>query len=87
MVRDLFKLEDHATILNAEETAWRLSPAVIMTWAKEGVEPLNLRFNGNIKNLVTVMATVTISFRRSPLIILTKGQTNIVEAMQLGNTG
>jgi hypothetical protein len=73
MVRDLFKLEDHARILNAEATAWQLCPAVIMTWAKNGVETVHLRFNGNIKESVTLMRTVTTDLWTLALVILVKG--------------
>jgi hypothetical protein len=87
MLSELLKFENNDRILNADETSWKLFPNIISTWAKKGAKTVNLRIQGNQKDCITVMGTVTASLRKLPLVILAKGKSCTVEVTQLGDTG
>jgi hypothetical protein len=80
-------INDPSRILNVDETAWRLYPTHILTWAEKGAESVPLVVNGDVRQSITVLATITADYRKLPLMILASGKTERVERSQLGDIG
>jgi hypothetical protein len=72
-------------VVNCDETAWRLIPSGLLTWAPVGADEVTVRLNGNEKDNVTVLASVTANENKSPLFAIAKGKTQRAEQSQLGS--
>jgi hypothetical protein len=73
--------------VNVDETSWMLFPTGFLKWAEVGSEDVTVHVRGQLKECVTVLATITAGLQKLPLVILTAGRTEMVEATQLGNVG
>jgi hypothetical protein len=71
-------------VVNCDETAWRLIPNGLLTWAPVGADQVTIRLSGNEKDTVTVLASVTASGNKLPLFAIAKGKTQRAEQNQLG---
>jgi hypothetical protein len=72
-------------VVNCDETAWRLIPSGLLTWAPVGADGVTIRLNGNEKDNVTVLASVAASGNKLPLFAIAKGKTQRSEMSQLGS--
>jgi hypothetical protein len=64
-IRDLLQREDCSRVVNDDETSWRLYPTGLMTWAGIGEEDAPVQVKGNLKECVTIMATVTAEMKKT----------------------
>jgi hypothetical protein len=71
-------------VVNCDETAWRVTPSGLVTWAPTGQDGVSIRVNGNEKDSLTVLASVTAGSRQLSLFAIAKGKTTRVEQSQLG---
>jgi hypothetical protein len=71
-------------VVNCDETAWRLVPTGLMTWAPVGAENVRVDPGTNEKDSVTILASVTADGQKLPLFAIAKGKTKQVERSQLG---
>jgi hypothetical protein len=62
-------------ILNWDETAWRIIPSGLLTWAAVGADGANMRVDRSEKDSVTVLASVTAKGTKLPLFEMAKGKT------------
>jgi hypothetical protein len=74
-------------VVNCDETAWRLLPSGLLTWAPVGADGVTVRLNGNEKDSITVLASVTAGGDKLPLFAIAKGKTKRAEQSQLGSDG
>jgi hypothetical protein len=72
-------------IVNCDETAWRILPSGLLTWAPIGADGVTVRLDGNEKDCVTVLASITASGDKLPLLAIAKGKTRRAEQNQLGS--
>jgi hypothetical protein len=87
MIQDLI-LEYHDAlflIVNCDETAWRILPRGLLTWAPVGTDAVTVRLDGSEKDCVTVLASVTAASEKLPLFAIAKGKTARAEQNQLGS--
>ena len=73
------------TVLNADETCWRILPNGMTTWANKGSDGVTVRIDDDSKAMITVMATITATGEKMPLFLIAHGKTRRVEASQLGD--
>jgi hypothetical protein len=86
-ITDLINSAEPDSVLNCDETSWKLYPNGILTWADTGSQNVAIATNGNEKDALTVMATVSLAAQKLPLYILAKGETVRCEMTQLGDIG
>lgn len=86
-MQDLFDSQipwDH--IVNCDETSWKLFPNGLLTWADSGSDNVQTIVQGNTKDSITALATISAANTKLPLFIIAKGETERVEKSQLGDT-
>ena len=86
-VRGELKGKDKRYVLNCDETAWYVYPNGILTWVLTGSEDVSVNITGNEKDCLIVLATVSASGEKYPLMFVAKGKTDRIEDTQLGNVG
>jgi hypothetical protein len=86
-LHNLIYSQPHDRILNVDETAWRVYPTGLRTWAEKGSQGVQINIAGNEKDSLTVLATVRADRTKLPLVILAAGKTARVEGSQLGDIG
>lgn len=86
-MKKLFETVDHELIINCDETGWKLFPTHILTWAETGVDNVGRASLINDKTQVTVLATISATGTKFPLLFIAQGKTSAVEASQLGDVG
>ena len=84
-MRRLVESVSNDRIVNADETAWRILPNGCTTWATRGADAVTINANDDEKKIVTVMASVTASGRKLPLMVIATGKSHRCEATQLGD--
>jgi hypothetical protein len=72
-------------VVNCDETAWRMVPSGMVTWAPIGQDEVTVRLDGNEKDSITVLASVTAGGTKLSLFAIAKGKTRRVEQTQLGS--
>jgi hypothetical protein len=72
-------------LVNCDETAWRLFPSGLLTRAPVGKDGVTVRLDGNEKDSIAVLASVTAAGTKLPLYAIAKGKTRRVEQSQLGS--
>lgn len=82
-VRQLLRDVSHDLIINMDETHWQTFPNGILTWRMTGDDAVQVKIDGNEKQGLTVLASVTASGKKLPLLILAKGKTERCERTQL----
>jgi hypothetical protein len=87
LLSELLRTYDHDMIINCDETAWRLYPNNILTWWETGADDVSIYVQGDEKEAVTVLATISASGVKWPLFFIAKGQTIRVEHSQIGDVG
>ena len=84
-ISDLLENWDRDAILNCDETSWKVFPNNILTWANVGAESVPLKVNGDEKECLTVLATVSANGGKLPLFFLAKGTSERVLETQIGD--
>lgn len=84
-LRKLLNDTPHDRIVNADETAWRILPNGCTTWAIRGSDSVLVNVKDDEKQTITVMASITASATKLPLMMIAKGTGNRCEATQLGD--
>ena len=74
-------------ILNCDETSWKVYPGNLLVWAETGGDGARVYIDGDDKNCLTVLATVTATGTKLPLYFLASGKTTRVEETQVGDIG
>jgi serine/threonine protein kinase len=74
-------------IVNCDETAWRIIPSGLVTWAPVGADSVSVEVNANEKDSVTVLASVTAAGEKLQLFAVAQGKTKQVEETQIGGDG
>lgn len=74
-------------ILNCDETSWKVYPGNLLVWAETGGDGARVYIDGDDKNCLTVLATVTSTGAKLPLYFLASGKTTRVEETQVGDVG
>ena len=85
-MRRLVERVSNDRIVNADETAWRILPNGCTTRATRGADAVTINATDDEKKMVTVMASVTASGRKLPLMVIAAGKSRHREATQLGET-
>ena len=85
MIKELIESKPSDRILNADETAWRILPSTMSTWADVGSDSISVSVSDDAKKMITVMATITSAGTKLPLFMIAKGKTAIAEKSQLGD--
>jgi hypothetical protein len=85
MIRELVQTVPRSWIVNCDETAWLLHPNPILTSAERGSDSIQAKINGNKKDCVTVLASVSASGSKLPLVFIAAGKTERVEQSQIGD--
>lgn len=62
-------------VFNMDETNYKLVNNKFMTWACRGTKTINCDINNEVKEGITVLATITKSGTKLPLLVLGKGKT------------
>jgi hypothetical protein len=75
---------DHEKILNCDETELKILPNGSLTWAQVGADSVSVGAMLNDKDLITALATVTVSRKKLPLCLIAKDVTAPIESSQLG---
>jgi hypothetical protein len=83
-INDLITAVDLSRIVNCDETSWLLHPKGILTSAGLGCQSVQAKINGDEKDCITVMASVTASGGKLPLAFIASGKTMRVEESQIG---
>ena len=84
-IRELLDNVPHERVVNCDETAWRILPCGCTTWAKKGSDNIVVTTKDDEKEAITVLASITASGTKLPLLIIAKGRTTRAEASQLGD--
>jgi hypothetical protein len=79
-------LEDNEDnqVVNCDETAWRVIPSGLLTWATVGADGITVNVNANDEECVTVLASMTAAGDKLPLFAIGQEKTKKVERAQLG---
>jgi hypothetical protein len=72
-------------IVNCDETAWRIIPSDLLTWAPVGRDGVLLWLDGKEKDSVTILASATATGTKLPLFGIANETTKKVERPQLGS--
>ena len=86
-VRHLLETVPREMIYNCDETAWKMFPNGILTWAIKGAEGVPIPITRDEKECLTALATIRADGTKLPLMILARGKTQAVEETQLGDVG
>ena len=82
-VQALLRSKDNHTILNCDETFWRVFPGPLLTWADTNSENVTIDINGSEKQGLTVLATIAADNTKLPLFFIATGKTETVERTQI----
>ena len=74
-VKEAIKKYGGNLVFNMDETNYRIVNNKFMTWANKGAKTVNCNINNDIKQGITVLATISKSNKKLPLMILGKGKT------------
>ena len=74
-VKEAIKKYGQNLVFNMDETNYRVINNRFMTWANKGSKTVNCNVNNDIKQGITVLATISKSNIKLPLMILGKGKT------------
>ena len=74
-------------VYNCDETAWKLFPNGLLTWAQRGGDNVAITTASEEKKCLTALATIRADGTKMPLMLIAKGKTSLVETTQLGDTG
>lgn len=85
-IKILLETVDRDCVINADETSWTVFPGNILTWSTTGSENVSIACQGNDKDCLTVLASITASGGKLPLYFLASGKTPRVMDSQLGDT-
>jgi hypothetical protein len=84
-ITDLLNTVPHEYIINCDETAWRVVPNGLLTWAPVGADGVSVGLNASDKESITVLASITAARTKLPLQFIAKGRTVRAERNQLGD--
>lgn len=68
-------------VLNGDETGFQILPNSIKTWAFKGTKNIAINTNANVKDRISIMATISANMEKLPLFLIGKGN-SIEEAME-----
>ena len=86
-MRKLLTEVPHSRIVNCDETSYCLYPKGLLTWAVVGQDNVKTLIQGNEKDNMTVIASITAEGKKLPLMFIAKGKTERVENSQIGDVG
>jgi hypothetical protein len=84
---ELLQRYDNNLIINCDETSWRLFPDNILTWWQTGEDEVSTFIQGDEKDCLTVLATISASGNKWRLFCMAKAKTARVEESQIGDVG
>ena len=84
-MKTLVATVDHDYIINADETGWKLFPRGILSWGETFIDSSKRDGTLNEKTQVTVLASITLSGTKLPLLFIAQGKTARVESTQIGD--
>jgi hypothetical protein len=61
-------------IFNCDETAWRLFPNGVMTWAPMRTNNVQIQIDGDDNSAIRALATITASGKKVHLFVLGRGK-------------
>jgi hypothetical protein len=73
-------------VVNCDETAWWIIPQGLLCWDPVGQEGVSVTIDGNDKDAITALASVTAASEKLSLFLIAKGRTPRVEHGQLGDS-
>jgi hypothetical protein len=83
---ELLSRVDHHRVISCDETAWRVVPTGLLTWAPVGADNVKVYIEAFDKDAITMLASITAASEKLPLFMIAKGRTSRVEVSQLGIT-
>ena len=83
---EILATHDRESVINVDETFWRVVPSDLRTWGQRGADSVQIHPNGDEKDGITVMAAITAAGTKLPLQIIAPGKTGLVER-RLGDVG
>ena len=86
-IKELMVSVPKEDVYNCDETAWRLFPNGLLTWAQRGSDNVTITTKDDEKKCLTALATIKADGTKLPLMIIAKGKTPRAEQSQLGDTG
>ena len=84
-IRTLLRTVPKDHVINVDETCCFFYPKGLLTWARKGAENVSYQIDGNDKDNLTALCSITASGAKLPMMIITSGKTNRVEESQLGD--
>jgi hypothetical protein len=84
-INKLIKEVGDENVVNCDETQWLLFARGLLTWRDKGAENVHLKIRGSEKEGITVLAAMTASLKKLPLLFIAKGKTNAVHGTQIGD--
>jgi hypothetical protein len=76
---------EHHWIINCDETAWKVVPSGLLTWARVGQDSVEICMDASDKEPITVLASMTTSSEKFPFFMVGKRRTSRVERSKLGD--
>ena len=86
-LKDLLNTVENQRIVNCDETAYNLYPKGLLTWAIRGEDNVKSFIDGNDKENITVLASITADGKKLPLMFIAKGITVRSENSQINDIG
>jgi hypothetical protein len=83
-MKTLLETTDPDRVVNCDETAWRVIPMGLLTWAPVGEDGVAVVAEASEKDAITALASITGAHRKLPLYLIAKGLTQRAERGQLG---
>jgi hypothetical protein len=81
---EFLALGDYHRVIDCNETAWKVIPEGMRSWAPVGEDGVEVCVAGSDKEAITVMASVNTAYEKLPLFIITKERTSRVKRTQRG---
>ena len=84
-IRNLLRETPKDRVVNVDETAWFFYPKGLLTWAIKGSSDISVNINGNDKDNITALCSITAAGTKLPMMLIASGKTERVEDSQLGD--
>jgi hypothetical protein len=72
-------------IIDYNEMDWLLDPNGVLTWVERGSESIQAKINGNEKDCLAVLASVTAVGAKITFVFIPAGRAGCIEQSQIGN--
>ncbi|KAH0795009.1 DDE superfamily endonuclease containing protein [Histomonas meleagridis] len=84
-IKNLMDSTDHSHIVKCDETAWKIFPNGMVTWAEKGSDSISINLEASPKTSMTVLASIRADGSKIPLFFIAKGKTNRCKESQIGD--